>query len=90
MYQNRQVVLFNTLPFFGAAWQRKYSRRHSASVGAAIARVITLGNHLIGDGRKAIAAFARRAGILIAPRNASSLGLLEFSVVSLHDLGHWD
>jgi hypothetical protein len=20
MYQNRQVVLFNTLPFFGAAW----------------------------------------------------------------------
>jgi hypothetical protein len=28
MYQNRQVVLFNTLPFFGAAWQRKYSRRY--------------------------------------------------------------
>jgi hypothetical protein len=28
MYQNRQVVLFNTLPFFGAAWQRKCSRQY--------------------------------------------------------------
>jgi hypothetical protein len=28
MYQNRQVVLFNTLPFFGAAWQRKCSHQY--------------------------------------------------------------
>jgi len=34
-----------------------------ASVGAALAGVVTPGNHLIGDGGKAIAAFARRAGI---------------------------
>ena len=35
----------------------------SASVGAALAGLVTPGNHLIGDGGKAIAAFARRAGI---------------------------
>jgi transposase len=35
----------------------------SASVGAALASVITPGDHLIGDGGKAIAAFACRAGI---------------------------
>src|SRR5271170_7677603 len=35
----------------------------SASVGAALAGVVTPGNHLIGDGGKAIAAFARRARI---------------------------
>jgi transposase-like protein len=34
-----------------------------ASVGAALAGVVTPGNHLIGDGGKAIAAFARKAGI---------------------------
>ena len=32
-------------------------------MGAALAGVVTPGNHLIGDGGKAIAAFARRAGI---------------------------
>jgi hypothetical protein len=39
----------------------------SASVGAALADVITPGDHLIGDGGKAIAAFARRAGIPFHP-----------------------
>jgi hypothetical protein len=34
-----------------------------ASVSLALAGVVTPGNHLIGDGGKAIAAFARRAGI---------------------------
>ena len=33
------------------------------AVGAAFADVITPGDHLIGDGGKAIAAFARKAGI---------------------------
>jgi len=32
-------------------------------VRAALAGLVTPGNHLIGDGGKAIAAFARRAGI---------------------------
>jgi hypothetical protein len=31
MYQNRQVVLFNTLPLFGAAWQKKCSRSISSN-----------------------------------------------------------
>jgi len=35
----------------------------SASVGSALAGVVTAANHLIGDGGKAIAAFARKAGI---------------------------
>ena len=35
----------------------------SASVGTALAGVVTPGNHLIGDGGKAIAAFARKARI---------------------------
>jgi hypothetical protein len=34
-----------------------------ASVSLALAGIVTPGNHLIGDGGKAIATFARRAGI---------------------------
>jgi hypothetical protein len=34
-----------------------------ASIGAALAGIVTQGNHLIGDGGRPIAAFARRAGI---------------------------
>ena len=36
-------------------------------MGAALAGIVTPGNHLIGDGGKAIAAFARRAGIPSMP-----------------------
>ena len=48
--------------------ERRDLRRDSASGrrrfgGRALAGVVTPGNHLIGDGGKAIAAFARRAGI---------------------------
>jgi hypothetical protein len=39
-------------------------------MGAVLAGVVTPGNHLIGDGVKAIAAFARRAGIPFHPMPA--------------------
>ena len=38
-------------------------RSTGASIGFALAGIVTLGNHLIGDGGRPIAAFARRAGI---------------------------
>ena len=47
----------------GATFEAVLPQVDGASVGAALAGVITPGNHLIGDGGKAIAAFARRAGI---------------------------
>jgi ISXO2-like transposase domain len=47
----------------GATFDAVLSQVDSASIGAALASVITPGNHLVGDGGKAIAAFARKAGI---------------------------
>ena len=51
----------------GATFDAVLPQVDSASVGAALASVITPGNHLIGDGGKAIAAFARRAGFPSTP-----------------------
>ncbi|HEV7479678.1 MAG TPA: hypothetical protein VGO05_05265 [Roseiarcus sp.] len=42
---------------------RSWPQVDGASVSLALAGVVTPGNHLIGDGGKAIATFARRAGI---------------------------
>ena len=47
----------------GATFDAVLPQVDSASVRAALAGLVTPGNHLIGDGGKAIAAFARRAGI---------------------------
>ena len=47
----------------GATFDAVLHQVDSASVGAALAGVVTPGNHLVGDGGRAIAAFARRAGI---------------------------
>jgi hypothetical protein len=47
----------------GATFDAILPQVDGASVGAALAGVVSPGNHLIGDGGKAIAAFARRAGI---------------------------
>jgi transposase-like protein len=47
----------------GATFDAVLPQVDGASVGAALAGVVTPGNHLIGDGGKAIAAFARKAGI---------------------------
>ena len=47
----------------GATFDAVLPQVDGASIGAALAGVVTPGNHLIGDGGKAIAAFARRAGI---------------------------
>ena len=47
----------------GATFDAVLPQVDSASLGAALAGVVTPGNHLIGDGGKAIATFARRAGI---------------------------
>ncbi len=47
----------------GATFDAVLPQVDSASVKAALAGVVTPGNHLIGDGGKAIAAFARQAGI---------------------------
>jgi hypothetical protein len=47
----------------GATFDAVLPQVDGASVEAALAGVVTPGNHLIGDGGKAIAAFARRAGI---------------------------
>jgi transposase-like protein len=47
----------------GATFDAVLPQVDGASVGAALAGVVTPGNHLIGDGGKAIAAFARQAGI---------------------------
>ena len=47
----------------GATFDAILPQDDSASIGAALAGVVTGENHLIGDGGKAIAAFARRAGI---------------------------
>src|SRR5580692_10075625 len=47
----------------GATFDAILAQVDGASVGLALAGVVTPGNHLIGDGGKAIATFARRAGI---------------------------
>ena len=47
----------------GATFDAVLPQVDSATVGAALAGVVTRDNHLIGDGGRAIAAFARRAGI---------------------------
>ena len=47
----------------GATFDAVLPQVDGASVGAALAGVVTPGNHLVGDGGKAIAAFARKAGI---------------------------
>jgi transposase-like protein len=45
----------------GATFDAVLPQDDSASIGAALAGVVTSDNHLIGDGGKAIAAFARKA-----------------------------
>ena len=47
----------------GATFDAVLPQVDGASIAAALAGVVTPGNHLIGDGGKAIAAFARRAKI---------------------------
>ena len=47
----------------GATFDAVLPRDDSASIGAALAGVLSADNHLIGDGGRPIAAFARRAGI---------------------------
>ena len=47
----------------GATFDAVLPQVDGASVAAALTGVVTPGSHLIGDGGKAIAAFARRAGI---------------------------
>ena len=47
----------------GATFDAVLPQDDSASIGAALAGVVTGENHLIGDGGKAIAAFARKANI---------------------------
>jgi transposase-like protein len=47
----------------GATFDAVLAQDDSASIGAALAGVVTGENHLIGDGGKAIAAFARKARI---------------------------
>jgi transposase-like protein len=47
----------------GATFDAVLPQVDSASVATALAGVVTQGNHLVGDGGRAIAAFARKAGI---------------------------
>src|SRR3984957_7171653 len=47
----------------GATFDAVLPQVDGASIGAALAGIVTPGNHLIGDGGRPIAAFARRAGI---------------------------
>jgi hypothetical protein len=47
----------------GATFEAVLPQVDGASIGAALAGIVTPGNHLIGDGGRPIAAFARRAGI---------------------------
>ena len=47
----------------GATFDAVLSQVDGASIGRALAGVVTQDNHLIGDGGRPIAAFARRAGI---------------------------
>jgi transposase-like protein len=51
----------------GATFDAVLLQVDSASVGSALAGVVTAANHLIGDGGKAIAAFARKAGFRFTP-----------------------
>ena len=55
----------------GATFDAILPQVDGASVSLALAGVVTPGNHLIGDGGKAIATFARRAGISL-PRRAGA------------------
>ena len=62
LYQDNISILVardRTAPTFDAILPQV----DGASVSLALAGIVTPGNHLIGDGGKAIAAFARRAGI---------------------------
>jgi hypothetical protein len=52
----------------GATFDAVLPQVDSASVGTALAGVVTPSNHLIGDGGRAIAAFARRRGFPSTPR----------------------
>ena len=47
----------------GATFDPVLPQIDGASIGAALAGIVTPGNHLVGDGGRPIAAFARRAGI---------------------------
>ena len=47
----------------GATFDAVLPQIDGASIGAALAGIVTPGNHLVGDGGRPIAAFARRAGI---------------------------
>src|SRR6204780_4008355 len=47
----------------GATFDAVLPQVDGASIGAALAGIVTPDNHLIGDGGRPIAAFARRAGI---------------------------
>ena len=47
----------------GATFDAILAQVDGASVSLALAGIVTPGNHLVGDGGKAIATFARRAGI---------------------------
>src|SRR5271165_2973219 len=47
----------------GATFDAVLPQADSASIGAALAGVVTCENHLVGDGGRAIAAFARKAKI---------------------------
>jgi hypothetical protein len=51
----------------GATFDAVLPQVDGASIGAALAGVVTQDNHLIGDGGRPIAAFARRAGIPSRP-----------------------
>jgi hypothetical protein len=55
----------------GATFDAILPQVDGASVSLALAGIVTPGNHLIGDGGKAIATFARRAGIPF-PRRAGA------------------
>jgi hypothetical protein len=61
-------------------------------VRAALAGLVTPGNHLIGDGGKAIAAFARRAGFRSTPGKPTPTRLTGTSITSRPNqsrLKHW-
>ena len=61
------------MPFLSPATERArlsnavLPQDDSASIGAALTGVVTADNHLIGDGGRAIAAFARKAKIPFHP-----------------------
>ena len=66
----------------GATFDAILAQVDGASVSLALAGIVTPGNHLIGDGGKAIATFARRAGI--AFHTVPSLGKLSRGAAPAH------